>query len=53
MYLTFENGNNVNYPMSIDTILSVDDGDHVKAGQVIARIPKESSKTKDITGGST
>ena len=39
------------YPMSINTILSVDDGTEVKAGQVIARIPKESSKTKDITGG--
>jgi RNA polymerase Rpb1, domain 5. len=39
------------YPMSIDTILSVEDGNEVKAGQVIARIPKESSKTKDITGG--
>jgi len=41
----------LNYPMSIDTILSVEDGNEVKAGQVIARIPKESSKTKDITGG--
>ena len=39
------------YPMSIDTILSVEDGSEVEAGQVIARIPKESSKTKDITGG--
>ena len=39
------------YPMSIDTILSVEDGAEVKAGQVIARTPKESSKTKDITGG--
>ena len=39
------------YPMSTDTILSVEDGIAVKAGQVIARIPKESSKTKDITGG--
>ena len=37
--------------MSIDTILSVEDGAEVKAGQVVARIPKESSKTKDITGG--
>ena len=37
--------------MSIDTILSVEDGIKVKAGQAIARIPKESSKTKDITGG--
>ena len=40
-----------NYPMSIDTIIGVEDGSVVKAGQVIARIPKESSKTKDITGG--
>ncbi len=40
-----------NYPMSIDSILSVEDGEEVSAGQVIARIPKESSKTKDITGG--
>jgi DNA-directed RNA polymerase subunit beta' len=39
------------YPMSIDTVLGVEDGAEVKAGQVVARIPKESSKTKDITGG--
>ena len=39
--------------MSIDSILSVEDGQEVYAGQVIARIPKESSKTKDITGGLT
>ena len=37
--------------MSIDTVLSVEDNNTVEAGQVIARIPKESSKTKDITGG--
>ena len=43
--------NTSNYPMSIDSILSVEDGQKVSAGQVIARIPKESSKTKDITGG--
>jgi len=41
----------LNYPMSIDTILSVEDKQEVYAGQVLARIPKESSKTKDITGG--
>ena len=40
-----------NYPMSIDTILSVENEQEVYAGQVLARIPKESSKTKDITGG--
>ncbi len=46
-----EDTNFSNYPMSIDSILSVEDGQEVTAGQVIARIPKESSKTKDITGG--
>ena len=45
------NENVINYPMSIDTIISVEDGQEVSAGQVLARIPKESSKTKDITGG--
>ncbi|SVA44020.1 uncharacterized protein METZ01_LOCUS96874, partial [marine metagenome] len=48
----FDNNTNLlNYPMSIDTILSAEDGAKVFAGQVLARIPKESSKTKDITGG--
>jgi len=52
--VTVDNAEDVNfsnYPMSIDSILSVEDGQEVSAGQVIARIPKESSKTKDITGG--
>ncbi len=43
--------NQTNFPMSIDTIISVEDGQEVFAGQVLARIPKESSRTKDITGG--
>ena len=37
--------------MSVDAILSVEDGDVVSAGDVIARIPREGAKTKDITGG--
>ena len=45
-----EDTNFINYPMSIDT-MSIEDGEEVFAGQVLARIPKESSKTKDITGG--
>ena len=39
------------YALSINTIIGVLNGDEVKAGDVIARIPKESSKTRDITGG--
>jgi DNA-directed RNA polymerase subunit beta' len=44
-------GNPVTYPMSVDAILSVEDGQVVKAGDVVARIPREGAKTKDITGG--
>ena len=39
------------YPMSVDAILSVEDGQDMKAGDVVARIPREGAKTKDITGG--
>jgi len=45
------NGIEARYFMSVDAILSVDNGAHVKAGDVLARIPRESSKTRDITGG--
>ncbi|MDU8928555.1 DNA-directed RNA polymerase subunit beta' [Alisedimentitalea sp. MJ-SS2] len=44
-------GNPVTYPMSVDAILSVEDGQEIKAGDVVARIPREGAKTKDITGG--
>jgi len=44
-------GNPVTYQMSVDAILSVEDGQDIKAGDVVARIPREGAKTKDITGG--
>ena len=44
-------GNPVTYQMSVDAILSLEDGQTVKAGDVVARIPREGTKTKDITGG--
>ncbi|WP_019223781.1 DNA-directed RNA polymerase subunit beta' [Bartonella rattaustraliani] len=44
-------GGEARYMMSVETILSVEPGSHVKAGDVIARLPMESAKTKDITGG--
>ena len=31
--------------------LMVQDGDQVSAGDVLAKIPRETTKTKDITGG--
>ncbi|MDE4305602.1 DNA-directed RNA polymerase subunit beta' [Phaeobacter gallaeciensis] len=44
-------GNPVTYPMSVDAILSCEDGQQIEAGDVVARIPREGAKTKDITGG--
>jgi DNA-directed RNA polymerase subunit beta' len=46
-----EAGNPVTYPMSVDAILSVEESTEIKAGDVVARIPREGAKTKDITGG--
>ena len=46
-----EAGNPLTYPMSVDAILSGEDGQDIKAGEVVARIPREGAKTKDITGG--
>ncbi|SLN52187.1 DNA-directed RNA polymerase subunit beta' [Roseivivax jejudonensis] len=46
-----DQGNPVTYPMSVDAILSCEDGQEIKAGDVVARIPREGAKTKDITGG--
>ena len=43
--------NEARYYLVPDSILSVKDGQKIFAGDVIARLPKETSKTKDITGG--
>ena len=40
-----------NYFLEANAILSLEDGDSIEAGDVIARIPQEGSKTRDITGG--
>jgi len=45
------NGNDARYFLAPDSILSVDNGAQVAAGDVLARIPREGSKTRDITGG--
>src|SRR6266403_1840091 len=49
--LTLANGLEARYFLPVDAILSVDGGAHVKAGDVLARMPRESSKARDITGG--
>ncbi|RTZ73167.1 MAG: DNA-directed RNA polymerase subunit beta' [Gammaproteobacteria bacterium] len=58
--LVDEEGNDVNiagttlpanYVLPAGVVVSVEDGAHVRVGDVLARIPQESSKTRDITGG--
>jgi DNA-directed RNA polymerase subunit beta' len=45
------NGTEARYFLSPDSILSIENGATVAAGDVLARIPREGSKTRDITGG--
>ncbi len=49
--VTLANGLEARYFLSVDAILSVADGAEVHAGDVLARIPREAAKTRDITGG--
>ncbi len=46
-----DSGAPISYSMSVDAILSVEDGQELRPGDVVARIPREGAKTKDITGG--
>jgi len=39
------------YELPVGAIISVQEGDYIYAGDVIARIPRETLKAKDITGG--
>jgi len=39
------------YLLPVGAIIMVAEGDLVRAGDVLARIPRETTKTKDITGG--
>jgi len=39
------------YSLPVGSIISVSEGDEIKPGAVVGKIPRESSKTKDITGG--
>ncbi|HNC74363.1 MAG TPA: DNA-directed RNA polymerase subunit beta', partial [Elusimicrobiota bacterium] len=45
------NKKEASYPLPVDTNIVAQDGDKVEPGDVVAKIPQEVSKTKDITGG--
>ncbi len=57
LLITDNNGNPIKsknssaYDLSVGIVLNIEKGKDVSAGDVIARIPRASSKTKDITGG--
>jgi DNA-directed RNA polymerase subunit beta' len=44
-------GGNARYFLPLSAILMVSEKDSVNAGDVIAKLPRETTKTKDITGG--
>ena len=48
---SLEDGSESKTVLPVGAFLSVSEGEEVGAGQVVAKIPKEASKTKDITGG--
>jgi len=49
--VTLPNVGEARYALSVDAIISVDDGAEIKAGDALARVPTEGAKTRDITGG--
>jgi DNA-directed RNA polymerase subunit beta' len=51
--LEIRNGNKVmkTYQMPVRANMHVEDGQEVEAGDIIAKIPRETTKTKDIVGG--
>ncbi|MCK7545705.1 DNA-directed RNA polymerase subunit beta' [Marinobacter bryozoorum] len=44
-------GSPAHYFLPADALVTLADGANVEVGDVVARIPQESSKTRDITGG--
>jgi DNA-directed RNA polymerase subunit beta' len=44
-------GAEARYYLPVGAILNIESGVNVHAGDVLARLPKEASKTRDITGG--
>jgi len=39
------------YPLPVGAVLLVEENDTIRAGDVIAKLPRATTKTKDITGG--
>ncbi len=48
---TLSSGQPASYFLPQGAALAVDDGAEITPGEVVARVPRETTKTKDITGG--
>jgi len=44
-------GSSARYSLPVGSIISVNEGDTIQSGSVVGKIPRETTKTKDITGG--
>ena len=44
-------GRQARYLLPMGAIIMVEEGDEIKAGDIIAKLPRATTKTKDITGG--
>ncbi|MEM1134895.1 MAG: DNA-directed RNA polymerase subunit beta' [Bacteroidota bacterium] len=51
IHIISDSGEKVSSNIPVDAHLSVDDGQKVKAGQILVKIPRAISKNRDITGG--
>ena len=49
--LTLASGAEARYFLPVGAILNIEGGNDVHAGDVLVRLPREASKTRDITGG--
>jgi DNA-directed RNA polymerase subunit beta' len=50
-YKRLASGSEARYLLPVGAVLSMSDGDIAHPGDVLARLPTESAKTRDITGG--
>ncbi|HWF00411.1 MAG TPA: DNA-directed RNA polymerase subunit beta' [Caulobacteraceae bacterium] len=50
-YRRLSNGGDARYQLPVGAVLSVGAGDEMRPGDVLARLPTESAKSRDITGG--
>ncbi|OGQ70258.1 MAG: DNA-directed RNA polymerase subunit beta' [Deltaproteobacteria bacterium RIFCSPLOWO2_12_FULL_44_12] len=49
--INVEGSHEATYLLPVGAIITIADGEEVQAGYVVAKMPRETTKTKDITGG--